>query len=327
MNEKNLEKLIKLLKEAEGLVGSPYKYGAYAQKPKDKEKEFDCSSFVQYLYRRVGVELPRSTILQAKEGKEVKEKELILGDLIFFEGEVGHFRHDLFPKKKIYIGHVAVYLSDNLIIHAKSDKGGVVFQRFSDLQKNPLYKIVLIKRILNVKSVGGYKLRPLSQFLDIKEKSWQKRSCGIVSFCMLVNFLAGKKVAKPDEVLKKALDSEGAYLKNVGWSHKAFSEGAKLFGLFGKAYDFFDKSDNFAFGKLVKFLEKAPVMVSVYKDLNPKNSGHLVAVTGIENGKVQFYDPNTKDRKKVKREADIYSFIKGWKRRFIVINKKTAFKK
>ncbi len=320
-NNKNISKLIKLSEEAGLLVGAPYKYGAYAQKPKGTETSFDCSSLVQYVYKRVGVRLPRSSIFQATKGVKVKDKKFTLGDLLFFRSDRGHYYDELFSGEKIYIGHVAVYLSDNLIIHAKSSKG-VVLQKLSDLQKDKNYKIVLAKRILEISYFGGFKLTSFSQFLDIKEKKWQNKSCGVVSFSMLVNFLADKKAVKPNEVLKKVLEFEGAYIEKIGWTHKTFVGGAKSFGFSAKAYDFFEKTDDFAFGKLLKFLEKAPVMVSIYKDLNPKNSGHLVVVSGIKNGKVQYYDPDSKIRKEVKREIDIYSFIKGWKRRFIVIKSK-----
>jgi cell wall-associated NlpC family hydrolase len=319
---KNFKKAVNLLGEVESLLGAPYKYGAYSQKAKDKEKEFDCSSFVQYVYKKAGVKLPRSTIFQAKEGEEVKGKNFLLGDVLFFRSDRGHYYDELFSGKKVYIGHVAIFLTNDLIVHAKSSLGGVVLQKLSELQEDKNYEAVLAKRYLEMQNIGGCKISPLSQLIDIKEKKWQKKSCGIVSFCMLVNFLIGKKALDPNKVLIQALTREDFYIKNIGWTHKAFVFLAKEFGLLGKAYNLAEKTDSFAFGRLAEFLEKAPVMVSIYKDLNPKNSGHLVVVSGIKNGKVQYYDPNTKTRKEVKKEVDVYQFIKGWKRRFVVINKK-----
>ncbi len=318
---KNLEKIAKLLTEAESLTGCPYKYGAYLQKPKDIEKEFDCSSFAQYLFKRVGIKLPRSTLFQAAEGEEVKGKNFLPGDLLFFRSDRGHYYDELFLGKRVYVGHVAVFLANDLIAHAKSSFGGVVLQKLSELQKDKNYKIVLAKRYLKISDIGAYKILPFSQFLDIKEKKWKNKSCGIVSLAMILSFFEKKKI-NPNEILKKALKIEGAYLKNIGWTHKTFEVLAGQFGFFGKAYDFFEKKDSFVLGKLAEFLKQAPVMVSIHKDFNPKNSGHLVVVSGIKKGKVQYLDPNSKIRKDVKKEIDIYKFLKGWKRRFVVIAKK-----
>lgn len=101
-------------------LGTPYKYGV---KKSEIGKFFDCSSLVQYLYRRIGIELPRSTILQAGCGKIIphrkkppifKPEDLRIGDLLFFKGSKGHYNKK-FPEG---IGHVAMYLGDGLFIHA-----------------------------------------------------------------------------------------------------------------------------------------------------------------------------------------------------------------
>ena len=62
------EKLVHFSKEN---LGKPYKYGA---KPAEAPKVFDCSSFAQYLYKKVGVALPRTALEQAHIGKKVKPK-------------------------------------------------------------------------------------------------------------------------------------------------------------------------------------------------------------------------------------------------------------
>jgi peptidoglycan endopeptidase LytE len=68
-------------------LGKPYFYGA---RPDEAPKRFDCSSFVQYLYRLVGVDLPRNSIDQAACGRRVREtKKLEVWDLLFFTKKVG----------------------------------------------------------------------------------------------------------------------------------------------------------------------------------------------------------------------------------------------
>lgn len=150
--KKREEKIKKLLEVARSLIGAPYKYGAYLEKYADKQTEFDCSSFIQYVFKQVGVELPRSTILQAAApGKKVSGKrgdELMSGDVIFYEGERGHYRHDLFPETKMYIGHAAICTDASKIIHAcnNSAASGVVEQSVINL---PLFhNVVLIKRFI-----------------------------------------------------------------------------------------------------------------------------------------------------------------------------------
>jgi len=119
--QKQLEKKRKrLLHFALKQLGKPYKYAA---KKSEIGKMFDCSSLTQYLYKRVGINLPRSTILQAECGKIIpsrkkppffKPEDLEIGDLLFFKGTKGHYN-----KKFPYgIGHVAMYLGNKKFIHA-----------------------------------------------------------------------------------------------------------------------------------------------------------------------------------------------------------------
>ncbi|MEK7149560.1 MAG: C40 family peptidase [Patescibacteria group bacterium] len=149
----NREKISKLIEIAKGLIGTPYKYGAYLEQ-NNGALAFDCSSFVQHVFKQIEIELPRSSVLQAvAPGQEIKNLELAKpADLIFFEGNRGHYRHDLFPNRKIYIGHLGIYLGNDEIIHAtnNSSASGVVIQKISELQKEfpEAYKIVMIKRFI-----------------------------------------------------------------------------------------------------------------------------------------------------------------------------------
>ncbi|MBI5079363.1 C40 family peptidase [Candidatus Wolfebacteria bacterium] len=144
------KKIEKIIATARNLIGAPYKYGAYTEDYADNQTAFDCSSFIQFIFKRNGTDLPRSTVLQAAtKGKEIGIENIRAGDLIFFEGNIGHYRHDLFPGRKIYIGHAVIYIGDNKIIHACDNAvtSGVVEYNLNDLP-NPPYNIVLIKRYL-----------------------------------------------------------------------------------------------------------------------------------------------------------------------------------
>jgi LysM repeat protein len=50
----------------------------------------DCSGFVQAIYKKFGVNLPRVSYEQAKMGKPVKFKDLQIGDLMFFSTRADH---------------------------------------------------------------------------------------------------------------------------------------------------------------------------------------------------------------------------------------------
>lgn len=100
-------------------LGRKYVWGASGNKD-----TYDCSSFVKYVYKKNGIELPRTSIMQSKVGKYVKRDELQKGDLIFF---------DTSKKRKGYVNHVGIYLGDNKFIHASSAKKKVVI---TSLNKN-----------------------------------------------------------------------------------------------------------------------------------------------------------------------------------------------
>jgi hypothetical protein len=66
---------------------------------------FDCSSFVQYVYARVGVMLPRTTYAQINCGVAVDPTQAQAGDLLFFGNpQAPH--------------HVAIYIGNNRLIQA-----------------------------------------------------------------------------------------------------------------------------------------------------------------------------------------------------------------
>lgn len=108
-------------------LGKPYKFGA---NPSEAPKTFDCSSFVQYLYKRIGINLPITALDQASVGKSIEpRKELLeIGDLLFFKGGWGHYN----PQFPMGIGHVGIYVGNGKVINARSkevdgkEKGSVI---------------------------------------------------------------------------------------------------------------------------------------------------------------------------------------------------------
>jgi hypothetical protein len=99
---------------ADQYVGVPYRFGGTSP-----NSGFDASGFVQYVFNKHGVRLPRTASEQAQVGEALASdwRAVSAGDLVMFEdGD--------------RISHVAIYAGRNRIIHASSSGGGV---RYDDL--------------------------------------------------------------------------------------------------------------------------------------------------------------------------------------------------
>jgi cell wall-associated NlpC family hydrolase len=142
-----MDKKNKLVYFAKKHLGKPYKFGA---KPFEAPKTFDCSSFVQYLYKRIGVNLPRTALDQALVGKTIdaKKESLETGDLLFFKGGWGHYN----PEYPMGIGHVGIYIGNEKVINARSkeiagiEKGTVIEENVESFLDRKDF--VVVKRIL-----------------------------------------------------------------------------------------------------------------------------------------------------------------------------------
>jgi hypothetical protein len=100
----------------------------------------DCSGFVQYIYQRFKIDLPRSSSEQAQLGKVVTRNmdfsKLVPGDLLFFS----RGRHS--------IGHAGIYMGEGKMIHASNYRKGVIV---TDLRQDYYQNtFVVAKRIFEV---------------------------------------------------------------------------------------------------------------------------------------------------------------------------------
>jgi cell wall-associated NlpC family hydrolase len=89
------------------MLGKPYRHSG------NTPAGFDCSGLVQYSYSKAGVNLPRATQAQRREGQPVSARELRRGDLVFFDQE---------GKKS---SHVGIYVGQGHFVHAPSTGGRV----------------------------------------------------------------------------------------------------------------------------------------------------------------------------------------------------------
>ena len=85
---------------AKQYIGVRYVYGGTTP------NGFDCSGFVQYVYRQMGVKLNRVAEDQAKNGVYVAKEDLKPGDMVFFKK----------PGRAIH--HVGLYVGNGMYIHA-----------------------------------------------------------------------------------------------------------------------------------------------------------------------------------------------------------------
>lgn len=114
----------KVIQEGLQLLGFPYVYGAIRYHDGSGKKlsnfdptKYDCSSLMQYIfYHGAGVNLNMTTRTQVKQGANVPKSDIKRGDLIFFTNSS---RYNNTGVERI--GHVALYLGENYILHTASD--------------------------------------------------------------------------------------------------------------------------------------------------------------------------------------------------------------
>jgi len=85
-----------IINEAKTWLGTPYVYGGTSR------SGVDCSGFVQNVFKAKGINLPRVTTDQVKQGREVSRNQLQPGDLVFFHNN----------------GHVGIYIGNGQYIHS-----------------------------------------------------------------------------------------------------------------------------------------------------------------------------------------------------------------
>lgn len=111
---------------ARNFLGTPYRYASSSPK-----KGFDCSGFVNYVFKNFKIDLPRSSREFAKMGTSLKPEEFKVGDVVVFYS----FRN------KARIGHVGIICEANgmkskFIHSASSQKRGISISDLSSPNYN-----------------------------------------------------------------------------------------------------------------------------------------------------------------------------------------------
>jgi cell wall-associated NlpC family hydrolase len=93
----------------------------------------DCSGFVYLTFiNRFGIELPRTTALQARAGSRVAKNKLKAGDLVFF-------------KTGVKVRHVGIYIEDSKFIHASTSKGVTISSLNNNYWSKKYWKSIRVK--------------------------------------------------------------------------------------------------------------------------------------------------------------------------------------
>lgn len=114
-----------LIETAKSLEGVPYAWGGTTT------KGFDCSGFLNYVYSKSGVVLPRTTSDIWNHSTKVSKP--AVGDVVFFE------------TYKTGPSHAGIYLGNNEFIHASSSKG-VTITRLDNSYFKP--RFLGVKRVI-----------------------------------------------------------------------------------------------------------------------------------------------------------------------------------
>lgn len=100
---------------ARKFLGVPYVWGGTSP------NGFDCSGFVQYVYKHMGVNLPRISADQARAGKRVGFADLRPGDLVAVDNSSRNNGAD----------HIGIYIGNGMVINAPHPGASVQIDHLS----------------------------------------------------------------------------------------------------------------------------------------------------------------------------------------------------
>jgi peptidoglycan DL-endopeptidase CwlO len=109
-----------ILSYASQFLGIPYVWGGTSPSP-----GFDCSGYVQYVYRHFGISISRTSEQQFNNGLAVSRSDLRPGDLVFFHTYSSG------------ASHVGIYVGNNTMIN--SSNGGVSYDDMTNSYWAPRY--------------------------------------------------------------------------------------------------------------------------------------------------------------------------------------------
>ncbi|MDO5444298.1 MAG: SH3 domain-containing protein [Eubacteriales bacterium] len=108
---------------AASLAGSKYKWAGASP-----EEGFDCSGFVQYVYKYYGITVNRTSAGQAENGVHIAVADARPGDILcFYSGSE--------------VSHSGIYIGENKFVHAASSATGVVVTELTGYYADRGYEV------------------------------------------------------------------------------------------------------------------------------------------------------------------------------------------
>lgn len=123
-----------VVQTAQKYLGVPYKWGGT-----NPQKGLDCSGLLQLVFKQHGVDLPRVSRQQAKEGREVPSIDQAQpGDLVAFSS------------RGYNVGHIGMYIGNGEMLHAPRSGTNVRIDGISEYygENNWQNKLTTIRRVL-----------------------------------------------------------------------------------------------------------------------------------------------------------------------------------
>lgn len=117
--------VVDLIEYAKQFLGNPYVYGGSSL-----TNGTDCSGFTMRIFEHFGYDLNRSSASQVNNGTKVAISEIQPGDLLFYSYGGS-------------IGHVAIYIGNGQIIHASTERTGIIIS--NAFYSNPTCAVRVIK--------------------------------------------------------------------------------------------------------------------------------------------------------------------------------------
>jgi len=126
-----LKRLTQIFKE---IKNTPYVFGGM-----NPRFGLDCSSFTMYVYKKLGIKLPRTAREQFNVGVPVSKEELKPGDLVFFRTYAS------------YPSHVGIYIGNGKFVHFSSMFHGLAISSLNDRYFRK--RFIGAKRILSERKI------------------------------------------------------------------------------------------------------------------------------------------------------------------------------
>jgi NlpC/P60 family len=200
----------KLITDAKNQIGVPYKWGGTTP------AGFDCSGFINYVYNKQDISLPRTSADMFATGSSVAKSNLQPGDLVFF------------TTYKAGASHAGVYVGNQQFIHSASS--GVKKSGLGDYYWKDRY--IGARRYVSATATASA-VEPTKVYWD--------------GLLMVKGQIGKVKVLKATEIWKRTTSGELVYERTLqpGQQFRVYQYRSEQGGIYGLGGSLFVKKDNY----------------------------------------------------------------------------------